>query len=277
MLSRRVKVTFSDSYHLCKSHTMFKLFKRILLSSLSVLFVSVILWSVLLLNPGLSYAHQTTVENVTIYHDQPLEVGTEEVIREALTIIKKAAIYSHDFEVQLCLNDGSSYPQLHPLKGGAAYAFLDKAIIYGSEPNFKENVATSQWEINNYELRKYDLTYLIAHEMMHCVQNEENVWLQFNAGNWKLEGHSEYISREWKEDGLLKEKVQFFQEEEKIEHAGLPVIDLEDGTKQFYPYYKYGIVTQYLYEVEGLNFEEFIDDERSLDDLYVELKEWGVE
>lgn len=256
---------------------MLRLLKRILLSTLSVLGVSFLLWTVLLLNPGLSYAHETTIDNVTIFHSQPLEEGADKVILEALTIIKEADIYSADFEVQFCLNDGSFYPKLHPLKGGTAYAFLDKAIIYASEPNFKENIASSEWEVNNYELRKYELTYLIAHEMMHCVQNEKNVWLQFDAGNWKLEGHSEYISRQWKGDGLLKDKIRFFQEEEKLEHTGLPVIDLANGTKQFYYYYKYGIVTQFLYEVEGLDFDEFIDDARSLDDLYEELKAWEAE
>lgn len=135
---------------------MIRTIKKIALSSLSILGISFLIWTVFLLNPDLSYAHQTHFGKVTVFHNEELEKGTELILRNAFAIIESADIYDENVEIQLCLNDDKLYPHLHPFAGATAYAFLNKTIIYASKPDFKNNYAEFTWEINNHELRKYN-------------------------------------------------------------------------------------------------------------------------
>jgi len=63
--------------------------------------------------------------------------------------------------------------------------------------------------------------------------------------------------------------------EEQKEHSGFPVFLLEDGNCQLFYYYKYALVTQYLIEQKGLNFDQICASEISLDALYSEMLVWS--
>ena len=254
---------------------MLKTIKKVVIGSLSVLFLSFMIWVIFLLNPNLSYAHSTTFDQVTIYHNQTLEENTEEIVKNAIRIIQSSELYHPDIPIQLCLNDGSIYPELHPFKGAIAYAFLNKSVIYHSQPNFQENITSFSWEINNYELRKANLTWMLAHEFTHNLQYNWDAWFPIKYDIWKQEGYAEYIARQAKNDGLLKEKITKLQEEEKKAHLGIPVFLLKDGTIQGIPYFKYALMTQYLVEQEGMNFQKICEDERSFDQIYNEMITWS--
>ncbi len=147
---------------------MLKIIKRVTLSLLSILGISLLIWTVFLLNPNLSYANETEFDNVTVFHNQNLEEQTETVIENALQIIKQSALFDEEVSIQLCLNDDKVYPNLHPFVGHPlAYAIFNKTIIKNCTPKFDENLAEAQWAINDNELRKFDLTYLLAHEFTH--------------------------------------------------------------------------------------------------------------
>ena len=77
--------------------------------------------------------------------------------------------------------------------------------------------------------------------------------------------------------GSFKAKVRVFVEEQKKEHNGLPVFELEDGTKQIFSYFKYSLVVQYLMDEKGMDFNEICREESSLDQLYSEMIEWSKE
>lgn len=254
---------------------MFKKIKQVVLGSLGILLASTICFSILLLNPELSYANKTSFGNIDVHHNTVLSDNTEQFIEDVVDILKTSSLYRPNQKLDLCLNDGSIYPELHPFAGAFAYAFMNKAVFYHCKPDFENNTATAQWEINNHEIRRYNLTELIAHEFVHCLQNKENFWVQFKAGFWKMEGHAEYIGRQWKGDQKLKEKIELFIEEEQKDKTGIPIIILEDGTLQNLLYYKYGIVCQYLMDIKGMTYQEYMADDRSLDELYQETLSWS--
>ena len=260
---------------------MIKTIKKVLLSALSVLGVSVLIWVMVALNPNWVYAHETQVDFVTIHHNNDLEEGTVEVVNAAISIIEKSELYHEKIRLDLCLNDDSWYPRVNPLVGKPlGYAMVDKTVLYACETNFKENLATTEWAINNYELRRFDLTYLIAHEFTHNLQNDFDFGYVFKSTfgkiNWKLEGHADYVSRKFRDDGKLREKITRLLEEEHKEHTGLPVFDLEDGTKQILSYFKYSLMVQYLYEVENLSYDEICADQRSLNEVYDAMNDWNL-
>jgi len=259
---------------------MIKTLKKIILSSLSILGISFLFWLLFLSNPKWSYAKETQFDFITIYHNKNLEPETQQVINGAINIIKTSELFREDVAIQLCFNDDKIYPYLFPFVGGpTAYAFFDKTVFKNCTPKFKENVAEAQWAINNYELRKFNLTWLLAHEFTHNLQyfSDPNYYLTSTLGqiNWKLEGYAEYIAREFKQDGQLKVRIERFLLEEKKEHVGLPVFEIADGTKQIYAYFKYALVIQYLIEVKGLDFAQICALEEDLDKLYGEMIEWN--
>jgi len=258
---------------------MFRTIKKLVLSLLSILGLSFLIWVVLLLNPNMVYSNTTIVDNVSVYHNLSLDKEAEATIRKALEIISLSEIYDDQLQISLCMNDHNFYPKLHPTPGGTAYAFLNKTIIYRSKPDIKNNTAEFSWVENNYELRKYDLTYLLAHEFMHNVQHDYDSKYQILSTlgkiNWKLEGHADYIAREFKNDGLLLDKIEKLLYEENQEHVGVPVFKIEDGTIQNLAYFKYALLIQYLMEEKQMDFSQICALDSDLDELYADMIEWS--
>lgn len=279
MIAEKIsKVNTHTTSYSTKPIKVIKFIKRIVLSSLSVLGIGFSFWMIMFLNPELVYAKSHRVENVTIHYNHDLEAGTEEVIKNALEIIRTSTLFDENIEIELCLNDDTFYPKLHPLAGGIAYTIFNKAILNDCRPKFDENIAENRWRINDFQLRKSDLTWLLAHEFNHVLQWDKHTsWVLKNTLgkiSWKLEGHSEYISRKFKDDGLLKEKIDFLMLEFAKEHVGIPVFELEDGTIQNLAYFKYGLVFQYLTEQENLSFAQVLDDQRTLTEVYAAMLTW---
>lgn len=257
---------------------MLKTIKKVLLGSISILLLSFLTWTTLLLNPSWSYAHETNVEFVTIHHNSALDEEAKTVVKEAIEIIKKSTIYTPDVKLDLCLNDDEFYKNIHPLYGKClGYAVTNKVIIKNCKVNFKEDLAQTQWEENNREHRKFKLTWLIAHELMHTLQYLDSPNFFYKSPwkiHWQLEGHADYIAREFQNDGQLKNKIDFFEKEKLKDHIGYPVFKREDGTCQILSYFKYSLVVQYLIEEKNLSFDQLLKVEDSLDELYEELLAW---
>lgn len=259
---------------------MLKNIKKVILSSLSILGISTAIWILFILNPQWSYANKTQFDFVTIHHNQELEKDTEKVIMESIRLIKGSDLFHDDVSLDLCLNDDNIYPHLHPLVGNPLGFSLLKnlVVIKNCKPSFNRNIVETEWAANEFEYRKFKLSWLLAHEFTHNLQFRNNPWYQIKSTmgniNWKLEGHAEYVSRAYKNDGKLKEKILQFLEEQQKEHTGFPVIELEDGTKQILSYFKYGLIVQYLLEQKKLNFNDISNTELSMEELYAEMLEW---
>jgi len=224
-----------------KSFIMKKSIQRIILSVVSILGVSTIIWILLMLNPSTVYGKSKIINGVTIYYNSTLENSIEPVIHNALKIIESSEIFDDDHGIQLCLNDQSIYPNLYPFAGGTAYAFLNKTVVYDSQIDSYRNRAQFRWEINNNELRQFDLTALLAHEFMHNIQ------AHYNPKYYVL----------------------------STKHIGIPVFELDNGTVQNLSYYKYAIVVQYLVEIKKLDFNQICKLETELDKIFAELVAWS--
>lgn len=259
---------------------MLKTIKKIIIGSFSILVLSVLCLTTFILNPSLSYANETQIDIVTIHHNEELSDGYEKVILNALDILKTSDLYTNDISIDLCLNDDKIYPNLHPLYGKAlGYAVFNKAVLKNGKPNFNENLIETEWPENNFENRKFKLSWLLAHEFSHNLQYAYNApYIVLNSLgkiNWKFEGHAEYISREFKNDGKLKNKIDRFLQEEQIEKIGFPVFKLEDGTQQMFSYYKYALMVQYLFEQKNLNFQQLCDLDQSEENIFNEMIDWA--
>lgn len=260
---------------------MLRVIKRVILSCIAVLGISTFALAVLIINPGLSYANKTEFNEVTVYHNSVLQEGTAAILEDVISILSKSEIYKENIQFQLCMNDDRLYPNLQPWLGWPlAYATLNKTTIKNCDLHFQKNVASSQWEYNNYELREFNLTYLLAHEMTHNLQFDKDLMFVVKktlgkAPFWKLEGHADYVAREFKNDGRLLEKINKLLIEERKEYVGVPVFELEDGTKQSILYFKYSLVVQYFLDIKGLSYTELCDMELDFDSSYSEMLNWS--
>ena len=255
---------------------MFKTIKRVVLGSLSVLLVGVLVWVLVLMNPAWSYAHQTNFGPVTIHHNQALDPATESILQAAVEIIKSSELYTTDFKVDLCMNDGSKFPNYHPFAGGLAYAFGDVAVFYNAQPDFSNNVAQNKSLPADHADDVANLTWLIAHEFTHNLQFNWDLLFPMKYEFWQQEGYAEYISRQFKNDGQLQEKIQtLLIESAKPNETEPKVFLLPDGTTQLLSYYKYALMIQYLFEEEGMDFKQLKDEQRSFEGIYQEMIDWS--
>ncbi|MEM6806956.1 MAG: collagenase [Bacteroidota bacterium] len=239
---------------------MLRNLKKITISLGSILGLGMLFWIILLMNPSLSYAHQTKLGKVDVYHEQALPAGSEALIAQAYEILKTSEIFSKEAQIQLCLNDGSNFPHRFPLRGGVAYSYWNKAIIYKSNPDFIRNRAFYEWEENQGAKRSWDLVELLAHEFTHTLQSYHNRLSPLEDAIWKIEGYAEYISRsQRKELRDLKENLRRLRDAQKQASTAIPWINFQDGSGVPQSYFRYRLLIQYLLEEKGLSYLEILD------------------
>ncbi|MEM8891301.1 MAG: collagenase, partial [Bacteroidota bacterium] len=210
---------------------MLNTLKKLLISLGSLLSMGVLFWIIILMNPGLSYAHQTELGKVSVFHDQQLPGGSEIVIANAYELLRKSELFQEEIQLQLCFNDGSAFPNRFPLRGGIAYSYWNKAIIYRCRPEFQQNRAFFSWDENAGESRSWELTELLAHEFVHILQSHYNRLGPIQYPVWKLEGYAEYISRSQRgELSDIRENLLMLKQSENTPAKGIPWIKFEDGT-----------------------------------------------
>lgn len=251
---------------------MLRNLKKITISLSSILGLGMLFWIVLLMNPSLSYAHQTDLDKVCVYHNRELPSGSEALIAQAYEILRKSELFSEDVEIQLCLNDGSNFPHRFPLKGGIAYSYWNKAVIYRSQPDFIRNRAFYTWEENHGQERSWDLVELLAHEFTHTLQSQQNRLSPLQYASWKIEGYAEYISRAHRKETFdLAENITKLKTARENPAKGLPWIRFEDGSGCPESYFTYRLLIQYLMEKKGLSYLEILELEKSEEEVEREM------
>ncbi len=107
---------------------------------------------IIILNPILTYANKTTHKNFKIFHNKTLDSTLLSKLDQATELLKSSEFYNPKLHLEICLNDGSKYPNLiRTLRGQAfAWGFHDKVVMQGNA-NFKDNYV----ELNGY---KWNLT-----------------------------------------------------------------------------------------------------------------------
>jgi hypothetical protein len=224
-----------------------------------------------ILNPILTYAHKTTQNNYTIFHDEPLDSVLVTRISEATKLISASEFYNPTLKLDVCLNDGSKYPALiEVIFGGGAFArgFYNKVVLYG-EADVKNNFV----ELNGY---RWNLTQLLAHEMIHCFQfDKRGLWRSnpiANIDNWKWEGYPEYVARQNDDQkDLIKNIDRLIETESSANNAW---IQFSDSIGTVIPYYKNWLLVQYCMDIKKMTYTKVIEDTTNADMIYKQMTNW---
>jgi hypothetical protein len=223
---------------------------------------------VILLNPILSYGNKTTHRQFSIYHDTPLDNQLMPLLDQADILLRKSEFYRADLKLDICLNDGSSYPQLVETISGRAFAhgFYTKVVIQ-SEINSAGNYAS----IGNY---RWNLTQLLAHEMVHCLQFDKlGFWKSKPVAaipNWKWEGYAEYISRQDPVYFDLRGLISRYQGADKNSWA----ISLPDNSISPREYVEAWMLVKYCLDSKKMSYAGLLADTLPEDLVRREMMDW---
>ncbi|KGE12834.1 hypothetical protein [Sphingobacterium deserti] len=234
----------------------------------ALLFAGLLL--VIILNPVLTYANKTTYQGFTIYHNEPVDPQLPAVLDQAKALLKKSEFYKADLDLNICVNDGSSYPNFVKVILGPAFAWaIDNKLILQGEMNCAENFI----ELNGY---KWNLTELLAHEMTHCLQYANLGFWKSNpvAGipDWKWEGYAEYIARQGPQhDDLLKNLDRLEKDHNKCWE-----ITLEDHTIAPRELYQYQLMVRYCLEIKQLTYSQLLSNPIDEGAIKIEMNDWYV-
>lgn len=226
---------------------------------------------VLLLNPGVLYAHQTTTPHYTIYHQQPLDPALLVRLEQAQRLVHASEVFEETLRLEVCLNDGSPYPSLVQAVWSPAFAwsFATKVVLNG-EVNAQNNRLT-------FRTYGWNLTRLLAHEMTHCYQLYHLGWRRSNPlaryPTWKWEGYAEYVARHPRGPQDLLRNVARLQHAEQAEPARWD-IRLADSSSISREYFTYLTLTEYCLDSKHLTFVQLLQDTTSQEALHQQLRRW---
>jgi hypothetical protein len=234
---------------------------------LTVLFISGIILTVIL-NPRLTYANKTTHKNFRVYHDTTLDPQILKYLDQTIVLLKSSEFYDDKLTFDICLNENSVYPKLMQVLRGQAFGFgfLDKVVLQGTA-NYQDNYI----ELNGY---KWNLTQLLAHEMIHCLQFDKlGFWKSkpvANIPNWKWEGYAEYVSRqETNQKDLSKNLARLF-----TTNKGSWKVTFADSTISPRAYYESWTMVQYYMNIKKMTYEQILADTTNEQIVRQDMMNW---
>ena len=103
---------------------------------------------IIILNPILTYTNKTTHKNFSIYHNQTIDPILISLLDQATVLLETSEFYNNNLKLDICLNEGSTYPTIiKTLRGRAfAWSFYDKVVLQRTM-NCKVNFI----ELNGYK------------------------------------------------------------------------------------------------------------------------------
>lgn len=223
---------------------------------------------ILVLNPILTYANKTVHNNYAIFHTKALDPGLLSRLDQATELLQASEFYNPKLHLDICLNDGSKYPNMISAVRGQAFAwgFYNKVVLQGTM-NCKDNFV----ELNGY---KWNLTQLLAHEMTHCLQFDKlGFWKSNPVANipmWKWEGYAEYISRQHTGQKDLSKNIARIIATDKNKWA----ITFPDSTIAPREYYDSWTLIQFCMGVKKMTYKQILADTTGEQKIRQEMMSW---
>lgn len=226
---------------------------------------------IIILNPILTYANKTTHKIFSIYHNKTIDPLLISTLDQATLLLETSEFYNNNLKLDICLNDGSTYPTIIKTIRGRAFAwgFYDKVVMQGTM-NCKNNFV----ELNGY---KWNLIQLLAHEMTHFLQFDKlGFWKSKPIAilpNWKWEGYAEYVSRQNTNQKNLIKDLNRLEQTDKNSWE----VTFEDSTIAPREYYSYWTLVKYCLDVKKMSYQQLLTDTTSEQSFKQEMMKWYEE
>jgi len=226
----------------------------------------------IMLFPQPLFAHKMEYKKFNVYSDQTPDQNIKVVLDHAYHLVEQSELQDKDYTYDVFFSHDNLYNQIEDLQGkGPAARATAGNIVFKVRVDIKNNKA--------YGIRStINLTEMLAHEMVHCLQaNTLGLWNMNQLNHppyWKLEGYPEYISRQARlsaEDYSLKNEIERFIELESNSKDGF----VEVSEQHFVPsiYYKGRLMIEYLMDTQGMTYDQILKDKRTEDEVFQEMLE----
>ena len=258
---------------------MKKIFKKILKITCLAMSSGTLTIAIIILFPQESFAKKLSHNKFTVYANDNVDDKIKTVLDNAMILVQKSELYDSNYEYNIILCYNSFYNRIDDKllgEGRIATARLNNVLIKAKiDP--EKNLAFATLP----KACEEDLTEVIAHEMIHCLQAHKYGIIKFNPFRhpefWKLEGYPEYISRQ-KE--LSAKNYSLMADIDRYQ-------DLKRNTKDIWIsaeeggciapdyYYRGKLMIEYLIDIKHLSYDQILKDTTSENTIYKEMIKWN--
>jgi len=258
---------------------MKKVLKRVLKITFLAVLTGILTIAVILLFPQQLFAKKISYEKFTVYSNAKIDDNIKTVLDNALILVQKSELHDTNYKYNIILCNNSFYNKIDDKLlgvGRTARATL-KNVIIKVRIDPKENLAFPTF----HKACEQNLTQVIAHEMIHCLQAHKYGILKFNPFKhpefWKLEGYPEYISKQkdlsGKDYSLTDDIDRYLNLENKA--TDIWVSSEEGGCEAPDYYYKGKLMIEYLIDIKHSSYDQILKDTASENTIYQEMIKWN--
>jgi hypothetical protein len=229
----------------------------------------------ILLFPQPLFANKMEYKQFTVYSNDEITNDIIPLLDNAMALVEKSEINDPDYEYDILLAFNSLFNKID-----------DKLLGYGPTARGTDNNVTIKVEIDAkrnlffptfHGKCQANLTFLLAHEMIHCLQANKYGILKFNPLRhpemWKLEGYPEYIARQpkltAKDYSLTSEIDRYIELESKATDIWIKIEDRACEAPKYY--YKGRLMIEYLMDIKHWSYNQILNDTTSTNSVYADM------
>lgn len=253
-------------------------FKRIFKRTLLTLFIVIAALAAIILFPQVLFANKMKYKELKVCSNDKISNDIKIVLDNAISLVEKSELYDPGYNYNIILCHNSLYNKIDDKLmgfGPAARARLHNVIIkvrIDPKGNLAFPTFRKECEVN--------LTQLLAHEMVHCLQANKYGIMKFNPFShpefWKLEGYPEYIARKTQLSGkdysLIDEIDRFINLKNKATDIWIQAD--EGGCEAPDYYYKGRLMMEYLIDIKHQTYDQILKDSLSETAIFMEMTRW---
>jgi len=256
-----------------------KKFRRILKRTSLTLSIIISAFATIILFPQLVFANKMKYKKFKVYSNDKINYDIKIVLDNAIDLVQKSELYDSNYKYNIILCHYTFYNKIDNLLGigPAARGRLNNVIVkvrIDPTNNLAFSTFRKDCEIN--------LTYLLAHEMIHCLQAKKYGIMKFNPFRhpelWKLEGYPEYISRKAElssKDYSLTSEIDRYINLKKNKATNIWTLAMEDSCEVPNYYYKGRLMMEYLMDIKHLSYDQILKDTVSENTIFMEIIKWN--
>ncbi len=231
---------------------MKKKIKR-LISGILIIYVFLILF------PQVLFANVLEYKGFAVYyHSDELKIeNIKNILDKSQKLLTKSELYDNSKSQKIFICNSYNEFSFFALTSKRAFAVNLPIIqnIFLSKSFFLKNTIVRNGETNN--LRK--LSAIITHETTHSLLENKLGFLKFKLlPNWKNEGYCDYIAQgsSYNQEKGMKEICNGSETQNSLS----------------FKYFKYRMLTKYLFEENNISIEKFLKNDFNLKELNENMK-----
>jgi hypothetical protein len=247
------------------------IFKTIGFTLLLILVIGLVNFSILA-TPQKMFPNSLDMGRYKIYADIPISVDIIQKIIESEEKISQSEIFDSSFAVNIFICKNSDLYSMFPWLTGMGT--LSSGLTISAVNNIFLNLTRiEQLQIFSDPRIEYshlngEFRQILAHEFTHQIITDRiGFWEARKFPRWKTEGYCEYNStitniRTDSNYKFIERCTDYFEK------------GLYGANQHSKFYYKSQIMVEYLFEIEGINFDEFASAKIDINNTMRKLKKW---